>query len=178
MGALEGSSIVRSIRPNDQVNFADRGVFHGLVDGGWWPRSLDLAAELPALLEEMFAADFDVTDVSFNLYAWQPAPSQLRVSGHRVWLHGDVTQDEASIQLIDSTGLKPVLLVVIPPGTHPLVAENALVLAGQDGDLHRPDQILARAARQTAVAHTTDQRPQHAPASHPRRPLVQTWASQ
>jgi len=95
-----------------------------------------------------------------------------------VWLHGDVTQDEASIQLIDSTGLKPVLLVVIPPGTDPQVAENALVLAGQDGDLHRPDQILARAARQTAVAHTTDQRPQHSPASHPRRPLVQTWASQ
>jgi hypothetical protein len=135
----------------DQVVFPDRGLAQGFIDGGWWPRSLDLAKELPPLIEEIFAAGFDVTDVSYNLTAWAQAPRHVPLSRRWVCLHGDVTQDAASIQLIDSTGLKPIVVVVIPPGTKPLVAENALVLAGRDGDLHRPDQILPRAEMQTAA---------------------------
>ncbi len=152
----------------DQVVFPDRGLAQGFIDGGWWPRSLDLAAELPPLIEEMFAAGFDITAVSYNITAWQPAPHHVAVSRRWVCLHGDVTQDEASIQLIDSTGLKPVVVVVIPPGTGPLVAENALVMAGRDGDRHRPDQILPRAKMQTA-AHGTDE---PYPPTHSTRPVL------
>jgi hypothetical protein len=155
MAAVQDSSTASSLSPSDQVDFAGRGLFHGLIDGGWWPRSLDLAAELPALLGEMFAAGFDVTHVWFNVVAWEPAACQLIVSGHRVWLHGALTQDGASVRLIDRTGLKPVVVVVIPPCTDPRVAENALELAGRDGDRHRPDQILARAELQTGAAHQT-----------------------
>lgn len=72
---------------------------------------------------------------------------------------GDISQDEASIQLIASTGLKPVVVAVSPPGTGPLVAENALVLAGRDGDMHRPDQILPRAEMQTAACEADGPQP-------------------
>jgi len=156
--------------PTDRVVFPDRGLAQGFIDGGWWPRSSDLAKELPPLLEELFAAGFDITDVSYNVTAWERAPQHVTVSRRWVRLHGDVTQDAAAIQLIDSTGLKPVVVVVIPPGTGPLVAENALILAGCDGDRHRPDQILPRARMQTA-AHEKRRRPQ-APArsTRPRPP--------
>ena len=144
---------------NDSVVFPDSGLAQGSIDGGWWPRSLDLVAELPPLVEEVFAAGFDITDVSYNPAAWDEAPQQVTVSRRWVCLHGEVSQDAASIQLIDSTGLKPVVVVVVPPGTGPLVAENALVLAGRDGDLHRPDQILPRAEMQTAAYGTDGPQP-------------------
>jgi Family of unknown function (DUF5994) len=151
MATLKGSSTDLVDSPPDQVGCPGRGPTQGSIDGGWWPRTLDLAMELPPLIEHMFAAGFDITDVSYNLDAWLPAPHHLNVSRRRVYLHGNVTQDVASIHLTDSTGLKPVVVVVIPPSTRPLVAENALALAGRDGDRHRPDQILPRAQTQTAA---------------------------
>jgi len=151
MTTLHGSSTDFSRPLPERVVFPDRGLAQGSIDGGWWPHSLDLAAELPPLIVEMFAAGFDITDVSYNIAAWAPAPHHLRVSRRWVCLHGDTAQDSASIQLIDSTGLKPIVVVVIPPATGPLVAENALVLAGRDGDRHRPDQILPRAEMQAAA---------------------------
>ena len=115
----------------------------------------------------MFAAGFDITDVSYNGAAWAPAPHHVQASRRWVRLHSDTTQDAASIQLIDSTGLKPVVVVVIPPDTQPPVAENALELAGRDGDLHRPDQILPRAQTQTAAAETNRPPPPPRPTPDP-----------
>ena len=176
MATFQGSATDLLEHPTDQVVSPDRGLAQGFIDGGWWPRSLDLAKELPPLIEQLFAAGFDITDVSYNVPAWPPAPHHLRVSRRWVCLHGDVTQDAASIQLIDSTGLKPVVVVVIPPGTGPLVAENALVLAGRDGDRHRPDQILPRAEMQTAAQETNEPQPParstRAPVRRGARPLL------
>jgi hypothetical protein len=76
---------------------------------------LSLASELPPLIEEIFAAGFDITDVSSNVPAWDKAPRQVAVSRRRVSFHGDVSQDAASVQLIDSTGLEALVVVVIPP---------------------------------------------------------------
>ncbi len=56
--SLQGSSI-SSLPLTDSVAVVD----HGYVDGGWWPRSLELAVELPPFLEEVLAAGFDITEV-------------------------------------------------------------------------------------------------------------------
>ena len=147
------SSTAGPISAAELASSTDRAPFGGSIDGGWWPRSTALEAELPALLERMFAAGFDVTDVIYNSTRWEPAPCQLTMAGHRIHLHGNAVHDGASIQLTDSTGLKPVVMVVIPPSTEPLVAENALALAGRDGNLHRPDQIMVRAELQAEATH-------------------------
>jgi Family of unknown function (DUF5994) len=44
----------------------------GYVDGGWWPRSLDLGVELPPLLAEVWSGGYDVFRVSYDLTAWHP----------------------------------------------------------------------------------------------------------
>jgi hypothetical protein len=120
----------------------------GFVDGGWWPRSLDLRVELPPLLTQMWSAGYDVFRVSYNMTAWHPVPPRrLIVSGRLVKLGGYRTQDPASISLVDSSGWKRVELVVIAPQTDPVMAERALVLAGLHGDLHRPKEILEQASR-------------------------------
>jgi hypothetical protein len=122
----------------------------GFVDGGWWPRSLDLSEELPPLLTAMWSAGHDVFRIVYNLTAWDAAPRRLTVSGRRVKLGGFRLQDKASISLVDSGGRTRIDLVVVPPQTDPLVAGRALALAGLDGDPHRAAEILAAASTPAA----------------------------
>jgi hypothetical protein len=125
-----------------RLHLRNRGVVGGFVDGGWWPRSLDLGIELPPLLAEMFSAGYDIHRITYNLARWDPAPRRVTVSGRQVKLGGYRTQNPALISLVDHSGWKRVDLVVIPPDTHPLIAERALSLASHDGDLHHAEQIL------------------------------------
>ena len=127
---------------------ADAGAF---VDGGWWPRSLDLIAELPALLMAGETAGYaEVRRVSFALAAWDGHPPRRSTMLNRVIkLGGFRSQDPAEISLVDSSGWKRVTLVVVPPGTDPAVAGRALAMAGMNGDRHRAGEILELAHRAT-----------------------------
>ena len=59
-----------------------------LLDGAWWPRSRDLAAELPALLDVVWTASREITRVSYNLAFWDKAPRRLTIEGRSVRLGG------------------------------------------------------------------------------------------
>jgi hypothetical protein len=118
----------------------------GFVDGGWWPRSLDLSVELPALLSELGAAGHDVARVAYNPSAWNPAPHALAGAGRPVVLEARADQDTAALSLADISGAKRTELVVIPPHTAPQVARRVLALARLGGDLHRAVGILERAS--------------------------------
>jgi len=121
----------------------------GFVDGGWWPESLDLVAQLPALLRAGEAAGYrQVRRVSFALNNWDaPTPSQITVLGRIVKLGGFRSLDPAELNLVDSSGWKRMTLVVVPPGTDGTVARRALAMAGESGDRHRAVEILELARR-------------------------------
>jgi hypothetical protein len=123
----------------------DPSVADGFVDGGWWPRSLDLSAELPRLLAELSSAGHDVAQVIYNPTAWKPAPRTLAGPGRPVTLDPSTGQDAASISLVDSSGSKRTDLVVVPPRTDRRIAERVLALAGLGGDLCRAVGIIERA---------------------------------
>jgi uncharacterized protein DUF5994 len=72
----------------------------GVVDGAWWPRSRDLADQLPALLIELWDRLGGVERVSYNLTAWPGAPRRISVDGRLVRLGGYRTQDPLSIDLV------------------------------------------------------------------------------
>jgi Family of unknown function (DUF5994) len=114
------------------------------VDGGWWPRSLDLIAELPALLMAGEAAGYgEVRRVSYALTAWDGHPPRRSTMLNRVIkLGGFHFQNPAEISLVDSSGWKRITLVVVPPDTDPAVARRALTMAGMNGDRHRALEIL------------------------------------
>lgn len=134
------------------------GVADGFVDGGWWPRSLDLGAELAGVLVELFAAGYDVARVLYRLQAWDPAPRELTVLGRVITLEGWPTQEAASIGLV----------VVVPPDTDPVIAEAALCLAGLDGDLHPAAEILDHARHSKVAAGP----PHRLRRPVPRRPVL------
>jgi hypothetical protein len=105
----------------------------GVVDGAWWPRSDDLAEQLPALLTQLWDRLGGVDRVSYNLGAWPGAPRRTNVSGHVVRLGGYRTQDPLSIDLVGGRAGRITTLLVVPVETSPDAAEAALA-AGSDPD--------------------------------------------
>jgi hypothetical protein len=123
----------------------DPSVADGFIDGGWWPRSLDLSVELPPLLAELSRAGHDVAQVTYDPAAWNPAPRALAGPGRPVTLEGSAQQPAASVSLADTSGAKRTELVVIPPHTDPRVAQRVLALARLGGDLLRALGMIERA---------------------------------
>lgn len=120
----------------------DPGTF---VDGGWWPASLDLTAELPALLHAVEAAGYgEVRRVNYALDSWdERAPRKTTTLPNRIVKFGGFrSQDSTELTLIDSSGWKRVTILVVPPDTDAAVAHRALALAGANGDRHHAREIL------------------------------------
>lgn len=156
---------VSSASSGPRVRRRDTSAADGFIDGGWWPRSLDLSVELPPLLAELREAGHDVVRVAYNRTAWNPAPHALAGAGRPVVLDGSTDHDAAAVSLVDASGSKRTELVVIPPHTDPRVAERVLVLAQLGGDLRRAEGILGRAHRKSASV------PGHAGPPEPVDPL-------
>jgi hypothetical protein len=131
--------------PTARVSFRQPVSTSGYIDAAWWPRSRDLTAELPALLDVLWTADREINRVTYNLAAWDPAPRRLLIDGHRVHLGGFTSGNPHVIELIDAWGRERIDIVVIAAGTDPIVAERMLRLASIADDPYGADEILARA---------------------------------
>jgi len=112
----------------------------GFVDGGWWPRSRDLPAELPALLAVLAVRLGPVESVSYNLDAWGPTPRKLTLDGRLVRLAGYRSQHPATIDVL-SEGHR-VTLLVVPPEATPEAAHGSLMAAGRRANTDRIDALL------------------------------------
>ncbi len=117
----------------------------GFVEGGWWPRSTDLAAEAPALVRAVRESGRDVFRLMYCLHAWEKPPRSLVVDGRVVKLGGYNTVDPSVITLVDASGWERMDLLVIPPDADVAFAETALAEAGADED-HRAIAILTHTA--------------------------------
>jgi hypothetical protein len=127
-----------------------------VVDGGWWPRSYDAAAQLPGLIA---AVDDRLGETTFrvglSVTAWTNVPHRLPVSGRivPVWRYGSIDPLLVSLTI---DGDETVELLVIPPDTPVATAENALVLSPASRGRIRPVDILTT-ARDMALAELLQQ---------------------
>jgi hypothetical protein len=117
----------------------------GYVDGGWWPRSRDLAAELAALAEVLAVRLGRIERVAYGLSAWDTAPRKVDVDGFRVRLEGFTYQDQNIVHVSGSRSGRLSLLVV-PPGMTDTAGHDAMMAAGHRGNADRPEEILAAVA--------------------------------
>jgi Family of unknown function (DUF5994) len=97
------------------------------LDGAWWPRSTELADELPALLEALSAQLSPIALIGYHRDAWNPAPDHLDLAGHPVHLQGFVSPGPATLVVVDDSGRR-VSVRVVPPETDSATA--AEVMAG------------------------------------------------
>ncbi|MDR7169123.1 hypothetical protein J2W56_002864 [Nocardia kruczakiae] len=58
----------------------------GRVDGVWWPRTQDLAAELPGLLTVLRPRLGPVRQIVYDPTGWLPSSRHLQLGSHRIRL--------------------------------------------------------------------------------------------
>ena len=134
------------------------GPVTGFVDGGWWPRSRDLPAELPALLAGLADRWGPVERTSYNLDAWGPAPREITIDGRRVRLAGYRSQHPATIDVLGAS--HRATLLVVPPETAPRTAQALLSAAGDGANTDRVDALLLTGAAEPADEDEAAQQPQ------------------
>jgi hypothetical protein len=128
----------------------DAGAEDSGFDGAWWPRTRDLAAEVPELVAELERRGVRVERFTYALDAWQPAPRKLVVNGRAVRTGGFRSMDPQVVCLVWRGGQRRANLLVVPPETDVLTGARALRLGTRRGLPRSPQMVLA-AARSTPI---------------------------
>jgi hypothetical protein len=102
------------------------------IDGAWWPWSLQLPAELPALLPTLAQRLGAIAMVVFNAAVWDDAPPSLTIDGDEVRLEG-LDSHEANTLAVVGTDGESLTLVVVPPDAEAPAAMKSLITASQPG---------------------------------------------
>jgi hypothetical protein len=113
----------------------------GFVDGGWWPRSSALAAEVADLASALVVRLGPVETVTYHLGDWEPAPRKIAIDGVLVRLAGYHTQRPHSVEIIGAR--QRLTLLVVPPESTPEAAHAVLAAAGDRDDAEGIDALLA-----------------------------------
>ena len=121
-----------------------------LLDGGWWPRSADPAAELPGLilaLDERHGPANPITRIMLGMAGWDPdRPRRLRVdgpAGRRVVRLGWFAGQPAGLLTATSAGGRRSDLLTVPPHTSEQAASAAMEQAAQAGNRNHTPALLA-----------------------------------
>jgi hypothetical protein len=125
----------------------------GPLDGGWWPRSADPAAELPGLILALDKLHGSVTRVMLSAAGWNasgPRRLQAGEAGRVVRLGWFATMPAGLLTAIFAGGQRADL-VTIPPPTSERDATAAMEQAAQAGNREHAPAILAAI---TAAAST------------------------
>jgi len=121
----------------------------GYVDGAWWPRSLDLATELPALAEVLSVRLGSVRQIVYALASWDDAPRRIEFDGHPVRLEGFRSQDEDAISVV-ALDRRRIRLLVVPPSAEEQAGHDAMMAAGERDNIDSPATILTTAGIRSA----------------------------
>lgn len=124
-------------------------------DGGWFPRSRDLAVEVPELIAELERRGIRVERFTYALDAWQPAPRKMVVGGRTIRTGGFRSMDPQVVCLTWSGALRRADLLVVPPETDVLTGMRALRLSTRRGLPRSPAMVLA-AARSVPLPQVPD----------------------
>jgi hypothetical protein len=113
----------------------------GYVDGGWWPRSRDLAGELPPLLAALSPRLGAIERVSYHLGDWDPSVRRIKIDGRATRLGGFRSQRPHTIDVLGAR-LRLTLLVV-PPDASGQAGQRSLTTAGHAGNIDSIADLLA-----------------------------------
>jgi hypothetical protein len=115
-----------------------------LLDGGWWPRSTDPVAELPALVLAIDAVHGPITRLVLSADGWADHPRRLAVGGRVLRLGYFASQPVALLTAMTDGGAR-VDLLVVPPDANPGVAAAAMGVAARPANRVPAQHILLMA---------------------------------
>jgi hypothetical protein len=129
---------------------ADAGDGSSPFDGAWFPRTRDLAVELPELIAELERRGVRVERFTYPLGTWAPVARKIAVPGRIVRTGGFRSMDPGVVCLTWEGGTRRADLLVVPPETDVLTGARALRLCTRRGLPSSPQMVLA-AARSTPL---------------------------
>ncbi|GAA2739210.1 MULTISPECIES: DUF5994 family protein [Kitasatospora] len=112
----------------------------GVLDGAWWPRSRNIAAELPGLVRALTEHLGPVASVGLDADAWDDVPASLVVDGRSVHLDRYPVGDDTVI--ITRGERDHFSLLVVPPQANQEAALAAMARAVRTGGTDSARQIL------------------------------------
>jgi hypothetical protein len=133
--------------PTARLALAPRRIDRAVLDGGWWPRSRDSSAEVPALVAALTQRYGPIRHVLLNSATWADRPRRLTAGTRVVRMGWFISQDPALATAI-TTGGDQLDLLVVPPDTSPEAAERAMAAAAD------PDVFTSAAGLLTTPAAT------------------------
>ena len=143
-GFRAGIDVRVSLRP-------DVGDGRSPFDGAWFPRSRDLAIEVPELIAELERRGVRVERFTYALDAWSSPVDRKIVVGSRIVRTGGFrSMDPGVVCLTWDGGTRRADLLVVPPETDVLTGVRALRLCTRRGLPRSPQMVLA-AARSTPL---------------------------
>ncbi|MGY2079935.1 DUF5994 family protein [Modestobacter sp. SYSU DS0657] len=114
------------------------------VDGAWWPRSRDLAAELPELVAALAGLGVRVERFTYPSTVWQPVDRRIAVAG-RIVRTGAFTSMDPQLVSLTVEDDRRLDLLVVPPEADALTGVRALRLAGLKESTGNAQRVLAAA---------------------------------
>jgi hypothetical protein len=117
-----------------RLSLTPKTTLAGLLDGAWWPRSRDLTAELPPLVDALEEHYGRITHVTVNPTRWPVVPHKVPATGHTVQVGWFTEQDPDKMILLSYTVGRCDLLV-IPPETEPAAAARLMTAAAIPGSV-------------------------------------------
>jgi Family of unknown function (DUF5994) len=112
----------------------------GFVQGAWWPRSTELASELPSLLAALSLRVGSIDSVLYHESDWSPAPLSIKHQGDQVIVSAH--QEWPNVVSVFGPRFGRLDLLVVPPYTEPTHAYNVVTAAASVNDASTPDQLL------------------------------------
>ena len=124
-----------------RLRLKPRGQRSGFVHGGWWPRSTQLATELPGLLVDLTSRLGHVERVVYDENLWASGPLRIEAGGDPVLL--EASRDE-SLNILSVIGRQfgTLVLLVVPPYIKPALAYTAVTTAADPDDCSTADELL------------------------------------
>ncbi|WP_028799167.1 DUF5994 family protein [Streptomyces sp. 142MFCol3.1] len=126
-----GTAVVRLETTHDR---------RGVLDGAWWPRSRDIAAELPALIAALAEYLGPITRVGLDAGAWEALPTRLVIDDRVVHIDSFPVGDDTVLITRGEQDLFS--LLVVPPHATPDAARAAMAEAVRAGNVTQAVQIL------------------------------------
>ncbi|WP_353943307.1 DUF5994 family protein [Streptomyces sp. HUAS MG91] len=115
----------------------------GLLDGAWWPRSRDLARELPALADLLDPLWGRITRVAVNPTHWPVVPRKVSVNGHVVKVGWFRQEQDPNQLLLLSYHVGRWDLLIIPPETGAAAAARLMAAACDPRTVRTGSALLA-----------------------------------
>ncbi|MPY58348.1 DUF5994 family protein [Streptomyces spongiae] len=137
-----------------RLSLAPAGSAPAVLDGGWWPRSRDLGAELPTLTAVLDPLWGRITRVTVNPTHWPVVPRRVPVAGHVVNVGWFLAEQDPHELLLLSYHAGRWNLLVVPPLTDPVSAAWLMAASSDPLGTSTASRLMEEAARLRTVSET------------------------